>query len=388
MNARMLRYVVPTILVTAGLGAVAWTWTLAQDVDHLETTGRQSSTRIDRLDALLDEVARGELMYVASGQIEKDSLTSTSRNLQQIVSDTSWLLGQSMAGGTTAAGQVAEAVAALADVDARARENIRADLDLMAADLLFTETSRTRQTLREQLRALRSLESSAVVEARAIDLQQAWMVLAAVAILFAWALVRSPRASSKEPSGNSEPVGLGLETAPMPAPIQQSHAIDLRETAALCTAISCLQGESGLSGLLARTAALLDASGVVIWMTAGEELFPAAGHGYDPKQWAQIGPIKPSGQNATAAAWRSGTLQTVRGNASSRAAIVAPLPGTERCIGVLAIEVTPGREADPETLAITSVIAAQLASVLVAWPAASVNPIAEIVPFERVSAAT
>ena len=32
---------------------------------------------------------------------------------------------------------------------------MQADLDLMAADLLFTETTRTRQTLRDQLRMLR-----------------------------------------------------------------------------------------------------------------------------------------------------------------------------------------------------------------------------------------
>ncbi len=65
-----------------------------------------------------------------------------------------------------------------------------------------------------------------------------------------------------------------------------------------------------------------------------------------------------------AAAWRSGNLQSVAGDSASRSAIVAPLLGVDRCIGVLAIEVQPGREADGPTQAVTTLIAAQLATVL------------------------
>ena len=68
-----------------------------------------------------------------------------------------------------------------------------------------------------------------------------------------------------------------------------------------------------------------------------------------------------------------------------RGAIVTPLLGAERCIGVLAIEVAPGRETNADTQAITRVIAAQLAAVLVAWPAGSSMSLADVVPFERAS---
>jgi hypothetical protein len=64
---------------------------------------------------------------------------------------------------------------------------------------------------------------------------------------------------------------------------------------------------------------------------------------------------------------------------------VVPLLGIERCIGVLAIEVAPGREADASTQAATTLIAAQLSTVLGGWPAGSSMPPAEIVPFERVA---
>ena len=378
MKTRILRFLLPAILVAAGAGAVVWTWALAHHVEHLEATGKQSAARIDRIDVLLDELSRDELTYVASGQIDKEMLTVTSTRLRQIVSESAWLLGQLLADG----------VASLADVDARARENMRADLDLMAADLLFTETTRTRQTLREQLRALRIAESRAVADARANDLKQAWTALAGVAVLFAWALIRSARRPTEAPSSDVASVAPDSIHVPLNVFMKESpaHSIDLAETAALCTAISRLQAEADLQELLVRTATLLSASGVVVWMAAGEEMFPVAWYGYDSRQLSQLGPIGRSSLNATAAAWRTGTLQNVAGESGSRAALVAPLLGVERCIGVLAIELAPGRETDPTTQAVTSLVAAQLVTVLGAWPAGSSIPAAEVLPFERIIA--
>jgi putative methionine-R-sulfoxide reductase with GAF domain len=76
----------------------------------------------------------------------------------------------------------------------------------------------------------------------------------------------------------------------------------------------------------------------------------------------------------------------VSGDSTSRSAIVAPLLGVERCIGVLAIELPAGRENDGTTQAVVSLIAAQFAAVLGAWPAASSIPPAEVLTFERASA--
>jgi hypothetical protein len=391
MKTRILRFLLPAILVAAGAGGVAWTWALAQHVEQLEATGRQTATRIDRLEVVLDELTQNELVYVASGQIDGDTLQSTSTLLRQIVTDSSWLLGQLAAGAAPAAGAVSEAVAALGEVEARARENIRAGLDLMAADLLFTETTRTRQTLREQLRALRLAESKAVSDGRSNALKQAWIALAGVALLFAGVLVRSSRGSTAS-SASDPSAQIPVRTL---VPVHEAEkrvvapSIDLGETAALCTAISRVQANSDLQGLLTRTASLLGAPGVVVWMAAGEEIFPAAGYGYDARQLSRLGPIGHSAMNATAAAWRSGTLQTVSGDSTSRSAIVAPLFGVERCIGVLAIELPPGREIDGTIQAVVTLIAAQLATVLGAWPAASsTSPADDVLTFERASAST
>jgi hypothetical protein len=199
--------------------------------------------------------------------------------------------------------------------------------------------------------------------------------------------VRRPAANATPnlTSEASEPEHVALNIVPRADP---PPSIDLRETAALCTAISRLQSESDLQPLLSRASSLLSASGVVVWMAAGEEMFPVAWHGYDSKQLSQLGPIGLSSLNAAADAWRTGTLQCVTGGAGSRSAIVAPLLGVERCKGVLAIEVSPGREADAPTQAATVLIAAQLSTVLGGWPAGSSMPPAEIVAFERTAASS
>ena len=393
MKTRILRLLLPAILVATGAGSVAWTWALAQHVGKLEAAGTRSAGRIDRVEALLDELTRDELSYVASGQIDKETLTATRARIRQIASESTWLLGELLAAGSPSAGELAKGAASLAEVDARAGENLRADLDLMAADLLFTETTRTRQALREQLRALRVAEASAVSDGRSNDLKQAWTVLAGVALLFAWALVRSTRRPTTAPSVEVTSIAPDVDVVRPGAPPELvvpatvvEPTIDLNETAALCTAISRMRTESDLQGLLVRTATLLDASGIVVWMAAGEEMFPVAWHGYDSRQLIQLGPIGPSSPNAAAAAWRTSTLQSVAGGPNSQSAIVVPLLGVERCIGVLAIEVGPGRETDATTKAVTTLISAQLVTVLGAWPAGSSMPPAEVLPFERVTA--
>jgi hypothetical protein len=119
---------------------------------------------------------------------------------------------------------------------------------------------------------------------------------------------------------------------------------------------------------------VLEAPGIVVWMGAGEELFAVTGYGYDTRVLARLGPIRRQADNATAAAWRTGERRIVAADTMSNGAIVAPMIGPGGCIGVLATEVRHGRETDAAVQAATSIIAAQLATVLAAWPQGSVEP--------------
>jgi hypothetical protein len=149
--------------------------------------------------------------------------------------------------------------------------------------------------------------------------------------------------------------------------------VDLAATAALCNDLSRLTATAQLPELLARAAGILDARGLIVWMGAGEQLFAAAAHGYEPRIVSRLAPINRNAGNATAAAWRTGRLGTVGAEGGSNGAIVAPMFNPSQCVGVLAAEVREDREKDAATRAVTAIVAAQLGAVLAAWPAASSN---------------
>ena len=384
MQGWIRRFIVPALLLAAGCAAAAWAWRLAGHVQSIEHASERTAARIDRVQALLDELQERELGFAGSRHLEGSSLAGVSDLLTQTVVESSLLNSQSLAAGTAAAQAVAGTAAVLGEAEARARANLSAGLEPLAADLLFSETRAHRRTLRQQLRALRTAETGAAAAARSWDLQQAWAALASVALLYAGALIRWSRPSAMAPQPisitTSEAGGAGA--GPLPV------SVDLPEAADLCTAIARLEAVGDLQRILDRTATLLGAPGVVLWMGAGEELFPAACSGYDLRDLSRGGPIPRAAGNATASAWRTGVMQAVAGDASSKAALVAPMLGPDRCVGALAIEVAPGREADTATRAVAAMIAAQLAAVLAAWPAPSSSPQAGVLPFDRMANAS
>ena len=380
MRARLVRFLLAATLLAAGGGAGFWASTLARHIDESERTSRENIASIDRLETRLDELADEELTYAASGRFDQSTLERTSSAMRDIASETPLLLSRlTAAEAPSAHAAVADASAAMTALDSSVRDNLRGGLDLMAADLVFTETRETRRTMRQQLRVLRTAEAAAVSEARFLDLTQAAGAFAVAMLLCTWALIRA----SRHPH---IPVAAAPST-PAADSRGSPASIDQGAVAELCTAVGRLKSKEDLQGLLERAGTLLDASGVVVWMAAGEELIPAAAHGYDLERLGRFGSIGPGSVNATAAAWRTGRLQTVAGESTSRGAIVAPMLGPDRCIGALAIELSPGRESDVSTQAAATLIAAQLSAVVAPWPAGSSAP-ADVLPFERAAGAS
>jgi hypothetical protein len=154
--------------------------------------------------------------------------------------------------------------------------------------------------------------------------------------------------------------------------------VDLAAAADLCSAIARVETTEGLEGLLDRAAALLEARGVIVWVGAGEQLFPVVARGYEPRILERLGPIPLRGDNATAAAWRLQQRQVVEGDGGSSGAIAAPVCGPAGCVAVLAVEVPDGRHDDPVTQAVVTMIAAQLASLVPGWPGASAHTQARV----------
>ena len=122
----------------------------------------------------------------------------------------------------------------------------------------------------------------------------------------------------------------------------------LRAASQLCTDFGRVSDLEELKTLVGHAADLMDASGLVVWVTSadGAELQPALSHGYAPQVLARMPAIPRSADNAAAAAVRTSQLQIVLARpGSSNGAVVAPIAGSpDGCVGALSAEIRGGGE--------------------------------------------
>jgi hypothetical protein len=338
--------------------------------------------------------------YVAAGQGDqfwREKVTAAIAGLQGE-------LAGLRAASTAPAAQTSldAALAALRDfeqMDRRAREYARNRQHLLASDIIFADGL-----------TLTSAAATAVDEARLAELAERSVTLAGVrnrqlfalgaaaaaALLVIVLLVPQPEqmaepeaeplpkplpASAAEPidaldaivtpdEGWSPPKRAAAEVtaaAPPPSPVQiPAPALNLGNLASLCTDLARLVDTRSLPSMLERAASELDANGIVLWIADpdGKELSPIITHGYAPNVVNRLGMIRRDDQNATAAAFRTGLLQTVKTDAVSNGAIAAPLVTPGGCVGVMAAEVRKHGEQDTVTLAVATIVAAQLATLV------------------------
>jgi hypothetical protein len=156
--------------------------------------------------------------------------------------------------------------------------------------------------------------------------------------------------------------------APPPPAVAAPAApqVDLPGVASLCSDLARVVDTQALPAILARAAAVLDAPGIVLWIADpdGQELSPIVTHGYPRQLVSRLGTILRDAENATASAFRTSLLQTVSTDAVSNGAIAAPLVTPTGCVGVMAAEVRQAGEADPAKLAVATIVAAQLATLV------------------------
>ena len=154
-------------------------------------------------------------------------------------------------------------------------------------------------------------------------------------------------------------------------PLQAQDPTDFTGLAALCNDLARVVDTRALPSLLDRAAAVLDASGIILWIADpdGRELNPIFAQGYPLQLVNRLGTIPREAENATAAAFRTSLLQTVMADQISPGAIAAPLVTSGGCVGVMAAEVRHDGERQDVKLAVATIVAAQLAT-LVGPPAA------------------
>ena len=357
----------------------------------------------------LGDLRAAQQAYVAAGQdrlywtarvnSHLDTVRSGLENLRQLAITPASIDALDSADG---------AVTDLERMDGRAREHVDLEQPLMASDLIFTDGLELAARASTNVELARATERTTRNETiRAARSSQATMIATAagVSVLAVLLLIPMKRAEGPAPFESidaekteavlTDELGLSVEdrkmldtldlnavdpspaapdTAPPPAPAADSPepVPDLRVAADLCTDLCKVTDTSEFPELLARAAALMNATGVIIWVrdSSGHALRPAIGHGYPARALAQMGSIPEDGNNATAAAYRSARMQVVERDDTSSGALAAPLLAANSCVGVLSAELRAGWESSEAVQATAAIMAAQLATLLSADPPA------------------
>jgi hypothetical protein len=111
---------------------------------------------------------------------------------------------------------------------------------------------------------------------------------------------------------------------------------------------------------------VVHARGLTLWTWDARfnALRPTWAYGYAAAQVERMPSVTREADNALAAAWRDERMVVVGAAPGSTSAIVAPMVSPAGCVGVVALELAEGREADDMLQAMASIVAAQLASVM------------------------
>jgi hypothetical protein len=380
MGSRRVRLIIFALLILAGLASGAVTWDRQRRIADLARAERESAARVDGMIATIDDISLAQQAYVAPGQPDDQWFARVSALVQQLSDNIATTAARARSAETRGILQSAsEAVSGFVTLDADVQQNLRLGEELIAADRIFGDGHKSLEAIAMPLRGVRDAERAAFDSARAELFRQTWTVLGAAAGLWLIGLallvrVPVPRALSLPTAEHTVTKPVIDTPVPVPPVVPSRIPLDLGAAADVCVAISRITTSNELPDLLGRAAKVLDASGLTIWISEGEELFAVAAHGYDAGVIARLGAIRKNADNATATAWRKGEVTIVPGDMISDGAVVAPLFGPDGCVGVLAAEIRRGREGDSDTRAVTAMIAAQLATIVAGWPPATTAP--------------
>ena len=125
-----------------------------------------------------------------------------------------------------------------------------------------------------------------------------------------------------------------------------------------------------LAGLVNRMHGVLDSRGTIVWIhdEANDALRPGLSAGYASTALGRMGTIPLSSDTPVATAFTRGEARSVRGTAEAPGALIVPIVTAGGVAGVVTIELPPGNNRQPATLALTRIFAAQLAGLLAVNP--------------------
>jgi hypothetical protein len=391
MRSRAARLTL-TLLAVVAIGAAAyfaWTTRIRARVAVENAAAFEAARASAVRDAF--ELRAAQQAYVAAGQTEAFWFERVAATADALRSGLNTLTSAAQAPAAGVA--LEEADAALQDFeqsDRRIRRYASTGQKLLASDIIFSDGFEASSRIISALDRAGEVSAGAVATvSREAERQQIMAAAGAAALAIFVMLVLTPVAGAvATPVTPAEPArvdsaGLDLRTAsraakppadppvevakaPVPAPQPPQSTTEIQSVAAVCADLARLSDTENLPVILAKTAAMLDASGLVLWVVHpdGEELVPIAAYGYPASVLSRMGTLRTDAENATAAAFRTGLLQTVSAGAGVYGAIAAPLVSPSGSRGVMAAEVRHGGENQSARLAAASIVAAQLGMII------------------------
>jgi hypothetical protein len=330
---------------------------------------------------MLLDLRAAQQAYVAAGQAAEFWMPKVAQTSEAADKSVSAL--QSAAtnvGAREALDLAAKTLTQFHDADQRAREYLKAEQQLMAADVIFTEGGETATRAAQQIETARQKERQALEASTALARRQEAYALAGAGGFAALVLLVLGASSTRTqrpvdmvvdgPLSASADSSLPLQASEPPALAQTEPGVPgLQQAAELCTDFGRVRDSNDLQKLVARAADAMNATGLVVWLgnDAGADLEPILAHGYSEQALARLPKVPRSADNAAAAAYRTGQLQIVRSTVGgSTGALVVPIVSAAGRIGALSAELGDGGETAESVQALAKIVASQLAGVLTA----------------------
>lgn len=370
MNTRLIRGLLLVIAIAIISGATYLVKqsdaTLVADRAAADALREQART----LAGSIADMRTAQVAYVARGQGADFWMGRVAKRLPVLLQQMTDLGSKLTAPAAQAAFEPALAsMDNFQKLDARAQDFVKSGNGLLAADLIFsdgleTTTSATTQidvALTEELQARQLAARDQRRQQLAILGGSAGGVLLVMLIL----TFSGARASAPQPVVTAEPVVEPAEPSQRAAEFTPTPP-NLLNAAQVCTDLARVLESKQLPKLLERTAGVLEASGIIVWVAelAGSRLNAAMSFGYSDQVMTRMGSIHRDANNAAAAAYRTGEMRIVNGDTFTNGALVMPLLTADGCIGVLSAEMKGGSEKDESSQALAAIFAAQLATLV------------------------
>jgi hypothetical protein len=345
LHTRGSRVTFVLLLVAAAIGAGLVVWAAEQRRALLATSERAASEQVDLLVRLAAGLDASIERPATSGLQDETWTAQVERQIQRFDQATGRLALEDTP-------LVAPAVAELKGATRAFEQTIARVARTDSADGASPGDTAPSIGLSVSVQRLRQAQYLAFSHERAVLADRSWSALGAATAAWAIGLALLARWPLRRESD--------VEVAHQ-APLL---TIDLDAISRVCGAIATVTAADQLPGLLRETALAVGARGLILWTPYDGQLIAVASHGYEPRAVQRFGATPLAEANPVTTAWHSGTAAAVAATATAPAALAVPLPGPNGRVGVLAIELRPGREFDAATKAVVSIIAAQLGAVV------------------------